>query len=132
MVLIDTSAWIEYFRGGDPEVVAEVDRCLQEEQVAMGDLIYCEVLQGIRQTRERRKVERLFSSLVPFDLVGFENADRAAANFRKLRGNGVTVRKTIDVLIGTFCANRGIRLIHNDRDFDLMAPHIGLKTARGN
>ena len=126
MVIIDTSAWIEYFRDGDPDVVARVERCLEEEQVGMGDLVFCEVMQGLRSARQRRTVSELFSALPRFDMVGFSVAEEAARNYRLLRSKGITVRKTIDVIIGTFCRLNGFALVHNDRDFDLMAPVIGL------
>jgi len=128
MVLVDTSAWIEFLRDGRPDVVERVDRCLVDEQVCIGDLILCEVLQGLRSPRARREVSVLFSSMPRFEMVGFPVAERSAANYRLLRTRGVTVRKTIDVIIGTFCAINGFSLVHDDRDFDLMAPHIGLVT----
>jgi predicted nucleic acid-binding protein len=127
MILIDTSAWIEYFQGGTPSVVRKIETCLQEEDVAIGDLIYCEIMQGLYSDADRRQVDDLLSGLPRFEMVGFEMAGKAAANYRLLRTKGVTVRKTIDVLIGTFCAEHDLTLVHNDRDFDLMAKHIGLK-----
>ena len=127
MVIVDTSAWIEYFRGGIPKVVDKVDRCLNQELVGIGDLVYCEVMQGIRSPRERGQVSSLLLALPQFAMVGFTIAEKSAANYRLLRSKGVTVRKTIDVLIGTFCVERGFQLVHNDSDFTLMASHIGLK-----
>jgi predicted nucleic acid-binding protein len=126
VVIVDTSAWVEFFRGGAPEVVEKVDRCLDQELVGIGDLVYCEVMQGIRSPRERREVSTLLLSLPRFGMVGFGMAEKSAANDRLLRSKGVTVRKTIDVLIGTFCAEHGFQLVHNDADFSLMARHIGL------
>jgi len=128
MVIVDTSAWIEYFREGEPRVADKVDLCLDQDLVGIGDLVYCEVMQGIRSPRERREVSGLLLSLPKFDMVGFSIAEKSASNYRLLRSKGVTVRKTIDVLIGTFCAEHGLQLIHFDSDFDLMAKHIGLKT----
>ena len=127
MVIIDTSAWIEYLRGGIPRVVKKVDQCLEEDLVGIGDLVYCEVMQGIRAPRERSRVSSLLLSLPQFDMVGFSIAEKSAANYRLLRSKGVTIRKTIDVLIGTFCAEHGLRIVHHDSDFDLMAKHIGLE-----
>lgn len=127
MILIDTSAWIEYFQGGTPSVVHKIETCLREEDVAIGDLIYCEIMQGLYSDADRRQVDDLLSGLPRFEMVGFEMAGKAAANYRLLRTKGVTVRKTIDVLIGTFCAEHDLTLVHNDRDFDLMAKHLGLK-----
>ena len=126
MVIVETSAWVEYFRGGVPDVVEKVDRCLEQDLVGIGDLVYCEVMQGIRSSRERGEVSSLLLSLPRFDMVGFSMAEKSASNYRLLRSKGVTVRKTIDVLIGTFCAEHGLQLVHHDSDFDLMAKHIGL------
>ncbi len=126
MVIIDTSAWIEYFRGGIRRVSEKVEWCLEEDLVAMGDLVYCEIMQGIRATKKRKEVSELLLSLPHFDMVGFSMAEKSAANYRLLRSRGVTVRKTIDVLIGTFCAEHGFQIVHSDSDFDLMAKHIGL------
>jgi hypothetical protein len=111
---------------GDPDVVGKVERCLAEELVCIGDLVYCELMQGIRSDRERADVSALLLSLPRLDMVGFDIAERSAANYRLLRSRGVSVRKTIDVQIGTFCVENGYRLIHFDRDFDQMAVHFGL------
>ena len=127
MILVDTSAWIEYFRNGAPSVVHKVEKSLREEDVAIGDLIYCEILQGIYSESQRKQVEDLLLTLPRFEMVGFEMAEKSAANYRLLRSKGVTVRKTIDVIIGTFCVENDLQLIHHDRDFDLMAKHIGLR-----
>ena len=127
MVIVDTSAWIEYFRDGLPEIVTRVDHCLDQDLVGIGDLIYCEVMQGIRSPRHRREVSSLLLALPQFEMVGFQLAEKSAANYRLLRSRGVTIRKTIDVLIGTFCADHGFQIVHHDADFDRMAPHIGLE-----
>jgi len=127
MVIVDSSAWIEYFRDGEPSVVECVDQCLDRELAAIGDLVYCEVLQGIKFSRERQTIYSLFLTLPQYEMVGFPIAERAASNYRLLRSRGVTVRKTIDVIIGTFCAENDFSIIHYDRDFDLMADHIGLE-----
>ena len=126
MVIIDTSAWIEYFRNGDIEVVGKVDRCLDQDLVGIGDLIYCEVMQGIYAARQRGEVSSLLLSLPHFDMCGFQIAEKSAANYRLLRSKDITVRKTIDVIIGTFCAENGFQIVHRDSDFDLMAKLMGL------
>ncbi len=126
MVMVDTSAWIEYLDGKRSRVVPKVDQCLERDLVAIGDLIYCEVMQGIRSPRDRSQVSSLLLSLPQFDMVGFSIAEKSAANYRLLKSKGVTVRKTIDVLIGTFCAEHGLQIVHHDSDFDLMAKQIGL------
>lgn len=126
MVIVDTSAWIEYLQDGEVATSDKVDRCLEQDLVGIGDLVYCEVMQGIRSRRQRREVANLLQSLPKFEMVGFHIAEKSAQNYRLLRSRGVTVRKTIDVLIGTFCAENDLQIVHHDRDFDLMAPHIGL------
>lgn len=126
MVVIDTSAWIEYFRDGDSYIVESVDRCLMRNTVAIGDLISCEVMQGIRSPKHYKEICSIFASLPRYEMVGFPIAERAAYNYRMLRSRGVTIRKTIDVLIGTFCVENGMQLLHNDRDFDAMANYLGL------
>jgi predicted nucleic acid-binding protein len=120
MVIVDTSAWIEYFNNGEPQTVVRVESCLERELVAMGDLIYCEVLQGIKLKRERDAVASLLLSLPQFDMVGFQMAEKSADNYRLLRSQGVSIRKTIDVLIGTFCVEHGFQIIHHDKDFDVI------------
>ena len=126
MVIVDTSAWIEYFKSGIPSVVEKVDRCLDQDLVGIGDLVYCELIQGIRSNRERRHVSALLLSLPQYEMVGFNIAQKAADNYRLLRSRGVTVRKTIDVIIGTFCVENGFQIVHSDSDFDLMSEHISL------
>jgi predicted nucleic acid-binding protein len=95
--------------------------------VEIGDLIYCEVIQGLNVKRDREVVATLFQSLPHFNMVGFAIAEKAAENCRCLRSKSITVRKTIDILIGTFCAENGFKLLHSDRDSTLMAKHIGLQ-----
>ncbi|HEY3322589.1 MAG TPA: PIN domain nuclease [Planctomycetota bacterium] len=127
MVIVDTSAWIEYFHDGEQAVVEKVGRCLAQDLVGIGDLIYCEIMQGIRAPRERNTIGSLLLSLPQYEMVGFPIAEKASANYRLLRSHGITVRKTIDVIIGTFCAEHDLQLVHYDVDFDRMARHVGVK-----
>ena len=124
---LDTSAWIEYFKDGIPEIVDAVDNCLDKNLIAISDLIYCEVMQGIRKKRERDQVSSLLLSLPRFTMIGFQIAEKSAFNYRLLRSRGVTVRKTIDVLIATFYIENDFQLVHNDSDFDLMVDPLGLE-----
>ena len=128
MVVVDRSAWIEYFNDGEPSILGRVDRCLSQDLVGIGDLVYCEVMQRFRSAVQRRRVSELLLALPRFGMVGFRVAEKGAANYRLLRTRGLTVRKTIDVLIETFCADNDLPLTHCDRNFDVMAPHIGLRT----
>jgi predicted nucleic acid-binding protein len=118
VVIVDTTVWIDYFRGvGNPET-EWLDHELGQQPLGLTDLILCEILQGIQP---ESTVEQVRNELKGFDLFetgGEELAVAAAENFRKLRKRGRTVRKTIDCLIATFCLTQGHTLLHRDRDFD--------------
>ncbi len=127
MVVIDTSAWIEFLNDTGHEIVTVLEYALDNELICLGDLVYCEVLQGIKNKRELNRVKSLFSTLHREPIGGFDMCERASENYKYLRSTGVTVRKTIDVIIGTFCLENGHEIIHNDRDFKHMEEHLGLK-----
>ena len=127
MVIVDTSAWVEYLQDGYAPVVKKVDDCLGQDLVGIGDLIYCEIMQGIKAPAERKAVSTLLLSLPRYDMVGFAIAEKGAENYRLLRNKGITIRKTIDVIIATFCVESGFQLVHYDRDFIHMAPVFGLE-----
>jgi predicted nucleic acid-binding protein len=94
----------------------------------VGDLILCEVLQGLRTEAQAKLVERSLGRFEPVSLLDPALAVKAAANYRFLRRQGITVRKTIDLMIGTFCVERGHALLHSDRDFEAMERFLGLQT----
>ncbi len=98
--------------------------------IGVGDLVLCEVLQGLRSDHEVRAVERALRRFDLLSMVGPEIATKAAANYCALRGRGITVRKTIDMLIGTFCIERGHALLHDDRDFEPLEEWLGLQVLR--
>ncbi len=127
MIVADTSAWIDYVRGVDSSHTDRLDRALAHQRVITGDLIIAEFLQGFREQSDYDAAKRIMESLEYHDLAGKEIAIRAALNYRALRKRGVTVRKTIDMLIATFCIEHEYPLIHNDRDYDPMEEHLGLK-----
>ena len=129
MVLVDSSVWIDYFNGVPTPETDRLDALLGQDVVATGDLILVEVLQGIRNDSDFRAVKRALSEFPSFDLLGRERADRVAMRYRRLRRNGVTIRKTIDVVIASFCVDEGIRLLFSDRDFLPMVKYLGLKPA---
>ena len=134
MILVDSSVWIDYFQGAITPQTEELDGLLGSEPVAIGDLILTEVLQGFAGERDFHTARRVLESLTVVELCGPAIAIQAAKNFRILRKLGVTVRKTIDTVIATRCIESGYRLLHNDRDFDAFAKHLGLQvvvTARG-
>ena len=128
MILVDSSVWIDYFRGTATPQVEKLDSLLGSEPIATGDLILTEVLQGFFSDRDFNQARKLMTSLVIVDLVGQEIAIQAARNFRALRSLGVTVRKTIDTLIATRCIESGLPLLYSDRDFDPFVEHLGLRS----
>jgi len=130
MIVADTSAWIDYFRGVVAPHTDVLDRELSRSRILIGDLIMTELLQGFSGEKDFQIARQLMESLEYRDLVGRDVAIAAAQNYRILRKKGITVRKTIDVLIATFCIENGFDLIHNDRDFDPMEHVLGLKVVR--
>lgn len=128
MVLVDSSVWINYFNGQNTWQAEILDQMLSQIPVFTGDLILTEVLQGFKKENEYKKAKDVMSTLSFQQLGGYEIAIRSAENYRKLRKKGITVRKTIDVIIGTFCINENIPLLHDDRDFEPMEKYLGLKS----
>lgn len=130
MILVDSSVWIDYFNG---VVCAETDRLdalLGQDNILMGDIILAEVLQGFASDTEFKRAHNLLA-LLPFrDMLGREVALQTARNYRLLRKQGLTVRKTMVVMIGTFCILNNIPLLHKDRDFEPMEKWLGLVTVR--
>ena len=129
MVLVDTSVWIDYFNGSINRHTEYLDELLGLEPISVGDLILAEVLQGFRTDKGYRTARSLFAELSVHEMVGRERAVRAADNHRILRAKGITVRKTIDTLIATFCIDHDFPLLFTDRDFQPFVEHLGLRTA---
>ncbi len=132
MILVDSSVWIDYFRGIATPQADRLDALLGGEPLAMGDLILTEVLQGLSRERDFRDALRLLTSLTVIAIGGADLAIQAARNFRTLRARGVTVRKTIDTLIATRCIEGGYSLLYSDRDFDPFVEHLGLESVMAN
>jgi predicted nucleic acid-binding protein len=127
VILVDSSVWIAKLRGQDTPGVRKLRALVGREAVLIGDLIMLEVLQGARDDAHAARIER---DLRRFQLVSLLDAGlavQAARNYRTLRGFGAAVRKTIDVVIGTWCIERGHALLHEDRDFDPLERHLGLR-----
>lgn len=129
MILVDSSVWIDFFRGTPTAEARRLDSLLSTEPVATGDLVLTEVLQGFGNEQEFKQARKLLTSLVVIDLGGREVAIQAAKNFRVLRTLGITVRKTIDTVIATRCIESGFTLLFSDRDFDPFVQHLGLRSA---
>lgn len=129
MILVDSSVWIDYFRGASSPQTEKLDALLGTEPIVMGDLILVEVLQGFVSDRDFRQARKLLSSLEMVDVGGRDIAVQAAENFRALRALGITVRKTIDTVIATRCIESRLTLLYSDRDFDPFVEHLGLRSA---
>ena len=119
--------WIDYFRGTITAKTELLDTLLGREPLAIGDFMLTEVLQGSADERAFNAARKMLTSLMIVELGGLKIAIQAAKNFRTLRSRGVTVRKTIDTVIATRCIESGYELLHNDRDFDPFAKHLGLR-----
>jgi predicted nucleic acid-binding protein len=128
MTVVDSSVWIDYFNGEKTAQTDWLNSALGNTPIIMGDLILTEVLQGFQSDRDFRIAKNLLLRLPSMPMGGQALAIDSAANYRLLRKKGVTVRKTIDVMIGTFCIHYRLPLLHDDRDFDPMVKFLGLKT----
>lgn len=128
MILVDTSVWIDYFNGHDTAETGKLDALLGNEPLGIGDLILTEILQGFRSDADFRKAKELLTSLTIFEMLGVDNAIRSAEHYRELRKRGVTVRKTADVIIATFCIVENHSLLYSDRDFTPFVEYFGLRT----
>ena len=129
MILIDSSVWIDYFNGQGTRETDFLDRLLGNEVAATGDVILVEVLQGFRADADYSAARQALSRLPAYDMLGMQRSERAASRYRRLRKSGVTIRKTIDVIIGSFCIDEGLPLLFSDRDFLPMVEHLGLQSA---
>ena len=127
--MVDSSVWIDYFRGTATPQAARLDVLLGNEPLCVGDLILAEVLQGFNTDREFNQARKLMDSLEIVTLGGREMAIQAARNYCALRLLGITVRNTIDTFIATCCMEKKITLLFSDRDFDPFVEHMGLCSA---
>jgi predicted nucleic acid-binding protein len=127
MIIVDTTVWIDYLGGITNPQTSWLDSEIDRQRIGLTDLIFCEVLQGVRDDTVFSQFLQDLSRFHVFNTGGTEMAIAAAQNYRFLRGRGHTVRKTIDCLIATFCLQEGHGLLHRDRDFDLFEEHLGLR-----
>ncbi|MCY4154314.1 MAG: PIN domain nuclease [Gammaproteobacteria bacterium] len=126
MILVDSSVWINYFTGIANKQTDILNQILGVWPVAAGDLILTEVLQGFRYDKDYKTAKTLFESVTIFEILGRETAIESAENYRTLRKRGITVRKTADVIIATFCIRQRMPLLFSDRDFKPFVEHLGL------
>jgi len=129
MIFVDSSVWIDYFNGKSSPEVTKLDSLLGVESVSTGDLILVEVLQGFRNDKDYKIAKNLLTSLTVFNMLDSNLAIKSADNFRSLRKKGITVRKTVDSIIATFCIQNKLSLLHSDKDFKPFHKHFRLKNA---
>jgi predicted nucleic acid-binding protein len=132
LIVVDTSVWIDFLNGRNAPPVRRLRESLGTEEIVVGDLMVCEILQGLDSERSAAEVESLLHRFEIVPMVGEAIAVAAARNFRHLRRRGITIRKTIDLLIGTWCIETRRPLLHNDRDFRPMARYLGLLEVPAN
>ncbi len=128
MILVDSSVWIDYFNGTKTAQTDWLDLSLGSTPIIMGDLILTEVLQGFQNQKEFESAKDLLLGMPFMPMVGREIALKSVENYRFLRRKGITARKTMDILIGTFCIHYRLPLLHDDKDFEPMVNFLGLKT----
>jgi predicted nucleic acid-binding protein len=127
MIIVDTTVWIDYLAGTVNPHTDWLGRELTQQRLGLTDLILYEILQGIREDLTFGHVLRVLSNFEVFDSGGEALAISSARNFRALRAQGHTVRKTIDCVIATFCLTQGHSLLHRDHDFDPFENFLGLR-----
>lgn len=126
MILVDTSVWIDYLNGIQSRHTDTLDTAIMDGLVAMGDLIFLEIMQGIRNDADYRLAKKNLLRLDWFELFGKGMPEKCAENYRALRKLGFTIRKTADVIIATFCIEHRMPLLFTDKDFKPFADHLGL------
>jgi len=126
MLLVDSTVWVDYFNGIENPQTNYLHQIVDKTPILICDLILAEVLQGFRDDADFEKARRIFAKYLQVEMVNPELALQSARNYRLLRRKGITVRKTIDSLIATFCIENEHDLLHNDGDFDGYEEHLGL------
>jgi predicted nucleic acid-binding protein len=132
MILVDSSVWIDYFNGQVTPETNKLDTLLGVEPLGIGDLILTEVLRGFRSDVDYQTAKKLMMTLSIFEMLGTDMAIQSADNFRILRKRGITVRKTADVIIASYCIEHNYSLLFADKDFLPFVAHLGLKAVTTN
>ena len=126
MIMVDSSVWIDYFNGRDTPETRQLDSLLGITPIVIGDIILAEVLQGFRNDKDYNTAKSLLTSLTVFDLLGAKMALNSADNYRQLRKQGITIRKTADVIIASYCIENNLPLLFADKDFVPFVKHLKL------
>src|ERR1700690_1161188 len=127
MLVVDSTVWVDYFNGVENPQTNYLEKIADQVPILIGDLILAEVLQGFREDADFEKARRAFGKYLQVEMVSPALALQSARNYRLLRRKGITVRKTIDSLIATYCIENDHELLHTDSDFDSYEKHLGLR-----
>jgi len=131
-LIVDSSVWIDFFNGHPTTETDTLNQALSCEEILIGDLILTEVLQGFRNPSDFNQARVLLAPLPVVSMLGRKMAIKSAENYRYLRKQGITVRKTIDVMIASYCIEHALPLLYSDRDFNPLVEHLGLQTPYTN
>lgn len=126
MILADTSVWIDYFNGIGSARTNILDAALANDTVVIGDVIFLEILQGFRRDKDYNTARKTLRLLDHYEMLGLQMVEKCAENYRALRKRGITIRKTTDIIIATFCIENKLPVLHSDRDFLPFTKHLGL------
>lgn len=128
MILVDSSVWISYLNAKSTQETEFLESILGKSPIVLPDLVYSEILQGYRDDIVFQETKSFLDEF-PFAIIGSKELSLASAqNYRFLRKKGITIRKTIDCYIASYCISKDIPLLHSDRDFDPFVAHLGLKS----
>jgi len=126
VILVDTSVWIDYFNGRESRKTNTLDTALASDTVAIGDIIFLEILQGFKHDKDYNRAKKTLSILGQYEMLGRNMVTKCADNYRTLRKKGITIRKTTDIIIATFCIDNKLPLLYSDRDFAPFTKYLNL------
>lgn len=124
MMIVDTSVWVDYFNGYITDETDILDTALGKQEVAIGDLIVLEILRGFRLDKDYNTAKKYLAKLHQYNMLNPQLALKAADHYRRLRKKGITIRKTADIIIATFCIEKKLPLLYADRDFTPFSEHL--------
>ena len=127
MIIVDASVWIDYFNGNSTHETSILDAALGKQEVAIGDLIALEILRGFRSDKDYNTAKKYLARLHQYAMLSPQLALKAAGYYRKLRQKGITIRKTADIIIATFCIEEKLPLLYADRDFTPFTQYLTLR-----
>jgi predicted nucleic acid-binding protein len=127
VIAVDSSIWIAHFRNVESDLVRVLRSLFGATDLLVGDIVLLEVLQGARDEAHAVHMARELNDFTIACMLNEDIAVQAARNYRVLRGKGITIRKTVDLIIGTYCMEHGHTLLHDEHDFEPMHVHLGLQ-----